>query len=76
MRETINEIIKEGAKLGLEINKNKTKLMALGEGGENKEIKIGEHIFEQLQCFKYLGVMLTKKGDRDPEIKDKITATY
>lgn len=75
MTKMLNEIITEGNKVGLKINNEKTKIMRLGKIKGDKQIKIGDKLFEEVDKFKYLGIMLTNTGTREEEIKEKIMAT-
>lgn len=72
MTNMLEVIIEEGKKIGLKINDSKTKIMRLGKELGNKKIKIGSHEFEQVDKFRYLGIMLSSDGDRVMEIKEKI----
>lgn len=72
MVEMLQEIITEGKKMGLEINKQKTKFMRIGNGKVNNNIRIGEHTFEEVEKFKYLGITIANDGSREAEIKEKI----
>ena len=72
----LDEIVTEGDKIGLKINEGKTKIMKLRNKTVNNEthIQIGQHTFEEVSKFKYLGIMMSNKGDRDTEIQEKIMA--
>lgn len=71
----VQEIIKEGEVVGLKINEAKTKLMRVGKKDQkNKSIKIENYTFEEVDKFKYLGVIISNDGNRDAEIKEKIMA--
>lgn len=75
--EMVAEIIREGEKMGLKINTEKTKMMRLDRklDPKNNKIKIGTHIFEEVDRFKYLGAMITNDGDGEAEIKERIMNT-
>lgn len=74
LKKMLEEIITVGEEFGLAINENKTKLMKVGKKLEQKNIKIGKYSFEIVTNFKYLGVILTNKGERKLELKEKIVA--
>lgn len=75
MEEMVQEIVTEGEKVGLKLNANKTKIMRYGKQTQGEKIKIGGIEFEEVDKYKYLGVMITNKGDREAEIKEKLFAT-
>lgn len=75
MLEMLKELIAEGKKMGLKINENKTKMMRPDKECTNGRIQLGEYIFEEVDKFKYLGVIMDKNGERDAEIKEKILTT-
>ncbi|KAI4460412.1 reverse transcriptase (rna-dependent dna polymerase) [Holotrichia oblita] len=75
MSRILREIIKEGEKVGLKINENKTKLMRVGgKRKEDKSIKMGNFKFDEVDKFRYLGIMISNDGSRDLEIKEKMMA--
>ena len=54
----LEEIIEEGKKIGLKINKNKTKIMRIGKELGVGSIKVGREEYEEVRKFKYLGVTI------------------
>lgn len=75
LEETMREIMEEGRKIGLYINTEKTKVMITGDD-ETSSIKIGNHMYECVKTFKYLGVTINKKGTNTDEIAEKIQAAH
>lgn len=71
----VDELITEGQKVGLRINKDKTKIMRIGNKDTAERIKISNQEYQEVDRFKYLGVMISNDGDREPEIRDKIIST-
>lgn len=70
------EMEKEASKVGLAINENKTKYLAMerkqgSRVGQN--ITIDTYNFEVVQSFKYLGSVLNVTNDVEEEIKTRIT---
>lgn len=75
LKETVQEIIEEGKKIGLEINTKKTKIMTTTKEEQKREIKLGNNTYECVQKFKYLGVTLNCEGNNDEEINERIMAS-
>lgn len=75
MENMLEELITKGEEMGLIINQEKSKIMRFDRKFENKKIKIGVHAFEEVEKFRYLGILLTNNGERDSEIKEKIITT-
>lgn len=57
-------------KRGMKINKQKTKVMTIGDGEVKVEIEGTE--IEQVNQFKYLGVVIENTGTQDAEINERI----
>jgi hypothetical protein len=58
--------------IGIEINTEKTKHMVKSReqnAGQNHNIKVDNVIFERVEQFKYLGIILTYKNVIHEEIK-------
>jgi hypothetical protein len=58
-------LIDASKEVGLEVNVEKTKCMLVSRdqnAGQNREIKIGNRIFENVSHFKYLGTTVTDKN--------------
>lgn len=66
-------------KYNLIVNNEKTKVMAISHKEENINIRMGEETLEQVEVFKYLGIILNNKGTQEKEIGNRIkiaTKTY
>ncbi|CAG9829791.1 unnamed protein product [Diabrotica balteata] len=74
MKEMLEEIREKGEVMGLRLNQEKTKILRLGKKPMKEKIKIGSSEFEEVEYFKYLGVTISKSGERKSEIKEKILA--
>lgn len=75
MTEILRIIKEEASKIGLNINENKTKYMRCSRRDDNNsEITIDNCVFEQVENFNYLGVMINNRNERRSEIKQKIQA--
>ena len=73
LQHLLNMINIAGDQLGLIININKTKFMAITrESTPNLELKIGDRNIQQVSSFKYLGAMLNEKCDDDEEVKIRV----
>jgi len=55
---------------GLEINYEKTEQLTIGRDGD--DMVIGPNIIRDCVRFKYLGVMITKEGNSNEDIDNKI----
>ncbi|KAJ4435712.1 hypothetical protein ANN_18328 [Periplaneta americana] len=70
------EILLEASKaIGLEVNPEKTKYMIMSHDQNivrNRNIKIGDLSFEEVEKFKYLGATVTNINDTREEIKRRI----
>lgn len=51
-------IVKEEEEMGLKINLKKTKIIRIGDRKIIGNIKIGPYEFEQVDKFKYLGIVI------------------
>jgi len=60
-------------KVGLKINREKTKIMKLLQNEENTDDDDEDVVFEKVNEFQYLGVMLSVKNDWSREIGIRIT---
>lgn len=66
----LNELVKEGKKLRLKLNEDKTKIMRFGKQLVNNMIKIGEYRFEEVDKYKYLGIIIAI-GNEKLKLKKK-----
>ena len=64
-----NETLKEN---GMKINKDKTKVMTIGESRQKLKIKVDEEELEQVNQYQYLGVMIEQTGKQEMEINERI----
>lgn len=79
MRETFIRFENEAEKMGLQINENKTKYMYTSRRVQNRDrigqnITIGNHNFERVKEFKYLGTTITEDNVGSEEINNRIQA--
>lgn len=74
MKDMLNELLEEGKEIGLRLNVDKTKIMRCGRKVGNGAVQIGEHCFEEVEKFKYLGVTISSQGERETEIQEKVLA--
>ena len=74
IQELTNRLHKASKKFGMEINRQKSKIMV--SGNHNNEVKLeidieGEKL-EQVKSFKYLGSTITENGGSEEEIRSRI----
>lgn len=60
---------------GMKMNRNKTKVMAIGEEPIDMEIKIEGTKLEQVNTFQYLGVTIDDNGTQETDINKRIEKT-
>ena len=77
MRKSFLELERAAKNVGLEINASKTKVMMASTSearirGIGSRISTGNHNFEVVQEFKYLGSLVNKNNDFSTEIKKRI----
>jgi hypothetical protein len=68
----INKLIEIGRCYGMEMNVEKTKVMKISRQPSPITITIDQKQLENVECFKYLGSMLTNDGRCTCEIKSLI----
>jgi len=68
----IDKLIEIGRCCGLEMNVEKTKVMRISRQPSLVTIMIDQKQLENVECFKYLGSMLTNDGRCMCEIKSRI----
>jgi hypothetical protein len=68
----IDKLIEIGRCYGMEMNVEKTKVMRISRQSSPVTITIGQKQQENVECFKYLGSILTKDGRCTCEIKSGI----
>ena len=69
----VNILNTELKKRGLKINAKKTKSMVISRDSCKHEIKINEEILEQVDSFKYLGVIISSNCSLKEEINQRIS---
>ncbi|KAJ4442707.1 hypothetical protein ANN_04296 [Periplaneta americana] len=75
IRENTGILLEASKEIGLEVNPEKTKYMIISRDESilrNRNIKIGNLSFEEVEKFKYLGATLTNINDTREEIKHRI----
>ena len=78
LRMLVKEFVRECASKGLRVNSAKSKVMRIGGGneairGEEWEgVEVGGEKFEEVEEFKYLGMLVEGKGGMDGEIKNRV----
>lgn len=60
---------------GMKMNKNKTKVMIIGNNAEEMKIQIESSNIEQVKTFKYLGIEIEENGNQEAEINNRIEKT-
>jgi len=68
----IDKLIEIGRCCGTEMNMGKTKVMRISRQPSLVTIMIDQKQLENVECFKYLGSMLTNDGRCTCEIKSRI----
>ncbi|XP_031341011.1 uncharacterized protein LOC116169125 [Photinus pyralis] len=61
-------------KRNMRINCNKTKVMVIGKENRSMDIEIGSDKIEQVDVYKYLGVLIHRDGSMDAEVQDRISS--
>lgn len=76
LREMTRIMMQETEEMGLQVNDMKTKFMVCNRsriiGPDVQEMNIEGHIFERVETFKYLGVMISSKDTEEKEIQNRI----
>jgi hypothetical protein len=57
---------------GLKLNLKKTKYMAIGGTSRDLQLEDWKGIISHVNEYTYLGVRITKDGNHEPEINDRI----
>ena len=68
----IDKLIEIGICYGMEMNVEKTKVMTISRQTSPVTIMVDQKELENVECFKYLGSMLTNDGRCTREIKSRI----
>ena len=72
LQDMIDKLIEIGSCYGMEMNVEKTKVMRISRQPSPVTITIDQKQLENVECFKYLGSMLTNDGRCTCEIKSRI----
>jgi hypothetical protein len=75
LRGMIDKLIEIGRCYGMELNVEKTKVMGISRQPSPLTIMIDQTQMENVECFKYLGSVLTNDGRCTCEIKSRIAMT-
>src|ERR1700755_2886271 len=79
LRMLVKEFVRECATKGLRVNSSKSKVMRIGgrdeaiRGEEWGSVEVGGEKLEEVEEFKYLGMLVEGKGGMDGEIKNRVT---
>ena len=71
MQDKTSRLASEAKKLGLNINKDKTKVLRANAPNEDP-IKLEQERFEDVDSFTYLGSVVGKQGGSDADIKTRL----
>ena len=71
MKEKMEELSKEGKKVGLKINESKTKEMRINSKNQ-EELLVDGKVIEQVEQFQYLGSLVSKNGGTDEDVQQRI----
>ena len=72
LQDMIDKLTEIGGCYGMEINVEKTKVMRISRQSLPVKIMIDQKQLENVECFKYLGSMLTNDGRCTCDIKFRI----
>lgn len=71
MEEKLKDLDKEGKKVGLKINQEKTKEMRVN-GRDNQQLKLNGRVVERVEEFVYLGSTVSTTGGTDEDVAQRI----
>ena len=71
IKELLEVLRVQGARLGLKINVKKTKSLKIGIS-EDEKVTLGNEKIDQLECFTYLGSIISKDGGSSEDVKSRI----
>lgn len=72
LERNMNILNRELKKRGMTINSKKTKTMVLSRETKQHSIRLGKDTLEQVEVYKYLGVMIKSNGSQKEEINHRI----
>jgi len=67
-----NRVDKSRKRMGLKINAEKSKTMAIGKQHEELQVRFGTEVLEQVTRFVYLGELITEDGRCEEDVKRRI----
>lgn len=70
MIKMLEELSAEGRGIALKINEDKTK-MKLNKMKKKSRVQFEEYLSDEVDKFKYVGVMIASSEERDEEIRKK-----
>lgn len=74
MKEAFLALDKVAKKMGLVVNRERTKYLSSDSKSNITNISIGEYTFERVPMFKYLGSIVTPDNNMVPEVHQRILA--
>ena len=76
LQQMISRLNAEGKKVGMNINTSKTKVMLIEKkvSGKQLRIEVDSQVLQQVETFKYLGVLIRNDGKDDTEIACRIAS--
>src|SRR6218665_3151923 len=75
LQDLTNRVDKNSKRMGLRINAEKTKTMAIGKQHEKLQVRLGTEVLEQVTRFVYLGGLITEDGRCEEDVKRRIGLT-
>ena len=75
MRELLDVLRVQGARIGLKINIKKTKSLRLGIS-EDEKVTLDDKKIDQVCSFTYRGSIISKEGGSSEDIKSRIAKTW
>jgi hypothetical protein len=72
LQDMVDKLIETGRCYGMEMNVEKTKLLRISRPPYPVKLTIDQKQLENVECFKYLGSMLTNDGRCTCEIKSRV----
>ena len=75
LQNNIKVFNEELRKKNMKINIQKTKTMVIGNSEEKHSIELDGKYLEQVKSYKYLGVVINRKGNLEEEINERVAKT-
>ena len=76
LQKYLDEFVGEAEKVGLQINKSKTKSMTIKSGDSGTVFKIGDNYLDQVDSFTYLGHEISSKNCHEKAISRRICLAW